>query len=261
MKSVTLRIFAAFFFAVGIITAPLLAQAAPCSPSMTFTTGQTLTAAVLNSNPTTFSGCFNNIDNTNIGAAGLYASQLLPTNASQATFGGGQNYTFTNNLTVSGTLTAAIIGGLYPSAIVPTTGAQATFGGTQTYTFPSNVNVLGGTTTRGLTSASGALQQTVGSTYTLPYDANSTAGSTNTHIEHGALSATFGGGVPSYACATSQTFVKAFTSAPVIVGIFQSASLASIYMNTKSATAFQMCAESSTNTTATTGFDWIAIGE
>jgi hypothetical protein len=48
-----------------------------------------------------FSACasaINNIDNTNIGIAGLYPSQMLPTTAPQATFGGNQNYMFTNQV-------------------------------------------------------------------------------------------------------------------------------------------------------------------
>lgn len=84
----TLLFFAALFFA------PKAALAVSCSPSHTFVTGETLTAAILNSNPTTFSGCFNTIDNTNIGSAGLYASQLKPTSLSNAQFGGNQTYTF-----------------------------------------------------------------------------------------------------------------------------------------------------------------------
>lgn len=279
------KILSALLFSVGVIAAPLVAQAAPCSPSLTFTTGQTLTAPVLNSNPTTFSGCFNNIDYTNIGSAGIFASQMMPTNSSQSTFGGGQNYTFPNNLTVGGTLTAAIVGGLYPSSMVPTTGAQATFGGSQLYTFPNGVAAGGpvsgtagsfsvsasaptitsttdNTTTVNATNvnSTGPHRQTVsGTTYTLPYDAMSTAGSTNTHIEHGSLTTGgFGGGA---SCATSQNFVKPFTAAPDLFYTFNTSpsGTSGMFTQSKSASAFTACAQSSG--AGSFPFSWLAIGE
>jgi hypothetical protein len=260
------------------------AYAAPCSPSMTFTTGQTLTAPVLNSNPTTFSGCFNNIDNTNIGAAGLYPSQLLPTNSSQATFGGSQNYTFPANLTVNGTLTATggIGSNFYASAIVPTTGAQATFGGSQLYTFPNGVAAGGpvsGTTgtfsagvsgTTGIFSSTvsnagststGAIQQTVsGTTYTAPYDASSTSASTKTHFERGEMTtSTFSAG---FACA-SHNFAPAYVATPIITAVLSGASVnpALLYINAKSASSMQLCVESGSLNTGTALIDWMSLGE
>jgi hypothetical protein len=249
------RILTALLFGVGILAAPLIAQAAPCSPSMTFTTGQTLTASVLNSNPATFSGCFSNIDYTNIGAAGIFASQMMPTNASQATFGGGQNYTFPNNLTVLGTLTAATLGGLYPSSLAPTTTGQGTFGGSVPITFPNG------------TISQGAVQQTVsGTTYTIPYDVNSTAGSTATHFESGTLTtATFSGG---FAC-VSHNFQKTFPSATPrmfytlegLTGLPTSA-FVNLYTNGRSATSFQACAEAPPATSSGSAtFDWLAISQ
>lgn len=84
---------------------PAVALAVPCSQVFVFQTGQVLTASNLNANPANFVSCVNNIDNTNIGTAGLYASQIVPTNSSQATFGGSQAYTFPSGLssTVIGT--------------------------------------------------------------------------------------------------------------------------------------------------------------
>jgi Chaperone of endosialidase len=73
-----------------------------------FVTGTTINAAPFNANFTAVATAVNNIDNTNIGAAGLYASQLLPTSSAQATFGGAIGYTFlapstsTVPLTISG---------------------------------------------------------------------------------------------------------------------------------------------------------------
>jgi hypothetical protein len=242
------RILATLLFGIGILAAPLIAQAAPCSPSMTFTTGQTLTAAVLNSNPTTFSGCFSNIDYTNIGAAGIFASQMMPTNSSQATFGGGQNYTFTNNLTVGGTLTAAVLGGLYPSAIAPTTTGQGTFGGSVPITFPNGV------------TSQAAIQQKVGSTtYTIPYDANSTSGSTNTHIEHGVLvTQAYSGG---YACSVSTNFLKSFTTTPTLIVSAASGASGYPYPGSVSASAFSVCSFSSGASGGTATLNWLAVGE
>jgi len=229
------RILAALLFGFGIIAAPLLAQAAPCAPSMTFTTGQTLTAAVLNSNPVTFSGCFSNIDYTNIGAAGIFASQMMPTNSSQATFGGGQNYTFTNNLTVGGTLTAAVLGGLYPSAIAPTTTGQGTFGGSVPITFPNGTITTTATSTTVNTTTANAT--TVAATYVngtvggsaqqiLPvYVAGQVSTSqASAHIEY--VSVPFAG---------TFNFLKPFDVAPICEGTLVSGATTTQYTTTAAA--------------------------
>jgi hypothetical protein len=244
------RILAAFFFSVGVLAAPLIAQAAPCSPSMTYTTGQTLTASVLNSNPTTFSGCFNNIDYTNIGAAGFFASQMLPSNTAQATFGGSVPYTFANGLNVSGTLTAAVLAGLYPSAMSPTTTGQGTFGGSVPITFPN-----------GVTSQS-AIQQKIGATtYTQMYDGNSTSGSLSTHLEHGIV--VTGSVTSGFGCAPSTNFAKAFTSSPTVVGTLSSGGYNYfVYPGAVSASAFTLCVYlASGGSGGPTSINWIAVGE
>jgi hypothetical protein len=71
----------------------------------TFITNTTINAAPFNANFTAVATAVNNIDNTNIGAAGLYASQLLPTSSAQATFGGAIGYTFLAPSTVVTPLT------------------------------------------------------------------------------------------------------------------------------------------------------------
>ncbi len=60
----------------------------------TFITGTTIQAAPFNANFTAIQTAVNSIDNTNIGAAGIFASQLIPTTAAQATFGGLVGYKF-----------------------------------------------------------------------------------------------------------------------------------------------------------------------
>lgn len=60
----------------------------------TFVTNEVLTAATMNANPAAFVAGFANIDHFNIGAAGIYASQMIPSNNAQAIFGGAQTYLF-----------------------------------------------------------------------------------------------------------------------------------------------------------------------
>lgn len=60
------------------------------------------TPTLINTNPAGITAALNNIDNANIGAAGLYASNLIPTSVAQATFGGVQNYVFPRGLIVAG---------------------------------------------------------------------------------------------------------------------------------------------------------------
>ena len=74
----------------------------------TFAPGEAYSAQV-NANFTACANAINNIDNTNIGAAGLFASDLLPTNGTQATFGGAQTYTFPADINVSGNVGAATV--------------------------------------------------------------------------------------------------------------------------------------------------------
>lgn len=69
-------------------------------------TGTTIQAAPFNSNFQAVQTAVNNIDATNIGAVGLYASNLIPTSTAQATFGGTTPYTFNENLFCNGALVA-----------------------------------------------------------------------------------------------------------------------------------------------------------
>lgn len=76
----------------------------------TFVTGTTINAAPFNTNFSAVATAVNNIDATNIGAVGLYASNLLPTNAAQATFGGTTTYTFPAALNVGSNAIATTAG-------------------------------------------------------------------------------------------------------------------------------------------------------
>src|SRR6185437_9129087 len=74
------------------------AQAAVCSLPYTFVNGTTADANQVNSNFTSIQTCANSVDNTQIGPAGIYASQIIPISLATATFGGSFAYTFNNGI-------------------------------------------------------------------------------------------------------------------------------------------------------------------
>jgi hypothetical protein len=64
-----------------------------------FSPNTLIQSSQVNSNFNAISAWANgNVDNSNIGAAGVYASQIIPTNAAQATFGGALPFKFSNGL-------------------------------------------------------------------------------------------------------------------------------------------------------------------
>lgn len=100
----------------------------------TFITGTTINAAPFNANFSAIAVAVNSIDNTQIGAAGIFASQIIPTTAGQATFGSAQLFTFPAGVAAGGPLTAttATLSGLL-------TGTTATFSGIIASTVASGV--------------------------------------------------------------------------------------------------------------------------
>lgn len=76
-----------------------------------FTSGTPAYAAQVNANFTAVANGVNSIDASNIGAAGLYASQIIPTTSGQASFGGTQQYAFpaAAGVSITGPLTAGSI--------------------------------------------------------------------------------------------------------------------------------------------------------
>ena len=84
------------------LVAPRAAYATACNIPNTFTAGTSALASQVNANFTSLQSCGNNIDHTNIGTAGIYASQIVPDTAAHATFGGTTAYTFASGLTISG---------------------------------------------------------------------------------------------------------------------------------------------------------------
>ncbi|MGB8520843.1 MAG: SGNH/GDSL hydrolase family protein [Candidatus Tumulicola sp.] len=87
----------ALLFALVMI--PVRALATQTVVPYVFSPGQTIYSAQVNADFNAIYGAFNTgVDNTNIGPAGIYASQIIPTTAAQATFGGSVPYTFTTPL-------------------------------------------------------------------------------------------------------------------------------------------------------------------
>jgi len=98
---------------------------------------------VINSSP--FNQNFGNIvtwstaiDNTNIGVAGIYASQIVPSSIAQATFGGTSNYTFPAGIiATAGTFSGVVTGAaLAQTAANQFAVALTLVAGTVTFTFP-----------------------------------------------------------------------------------------------------------------------------
>jgi len=107
-----------------------------------------LDANATNANNQTLRNCAINIDNSQIGAQGFFASQLIPTNALQGTFGGASNigYTFPGVLTVDGN--GVILGTLS----APTINATSN---TNWLTYPASTGDSMVLTTNGLSNIAG----------------------------------------------------------------------------------------------------------
>jgi hypothetical protein len=98
--------FLASTFLAAMFFLPTAAEALPCPVNNIFVNGTVAQAGLVNQNFANSVTCASNIDNSNIGAAGIFASQIIPTNSSQATFGGSQNFLFPNNIIVTNAVVA-----------------------------------------------------------------------------------------------------------------------------------------------------------
>lgn len=120
-----------------------------------FSPGATIQSSLMNANFTAISTWANGqIDNGNVGTLGFYASQIIPTNTAQATFGGTSAYTLPAGLNFAGTtanaITSATTGAVTAfnfnnNAGTPTTGALATFqsgGATKVTISPAGVTTM-----------------------------------------------------------------------------------------------------------------------
>ena len=128
-----------------------------CNPELdTFVNGTTINAAPFNSNFGAITTWSTVIDNTNIGPAGLFPNQLLPTTGAQATFGAtavGVGYKFLANDATAVPLTVSGVGGQSAHILNVTT----TSGGANAFYVDNN----GITTAAFLVCSAGALSTPV----------------------------------------------------------------------------------------------------
>jgi hypothetical protein len=232
-----------------------------------------------------------NLDATNLAlTGGIYANQIVPTNSTQATFGGTQTFSFPKALTVGTNISA--LDGFLSTSLTSNSGAvyfgtagtaKLDFGVTTlgTFTFSGPISAPGltvsaaGLSVAGITELNGSAYANAGfgvigiiedtpvngQAYAIPYDANSTSESVNTHYESGTLTTgTFSGG---YACAPVTNFRYHFTSSPWMTALAGAGTFVPVtfYLQSKSATSFQICAYSATANSGTEIFDWTAHGE
>jgi len=113
-----------------------------------FVTGTTINAAPFNGNFTAVAAAVNNIDNTNLGVLGIYASQVIPTTGAQATFGSSLNYSFLGAV-IAGSATAPGVNAGDLAASFSTTIGHIQMGGSSTsgtlsFNDPSVLNPAGG---------------------------------------------------------------------------------------------------------------------
>lgn len=130
MKRLLFFVMLAACFALGAHRA----DATTCTVPNSFTNGTAADANQVNANFSSLQACGNNIDHNNIGSAGIYATQIIPTTVGQAIFGGGVVYQFSNGLIVNGGLTlgtALSIANGGTNAISFTSGALLYFDGTE----------------------------------------------------------------------------------------------------------------------------------
>ena len=114
-----IRFFLIFAFVLGSAQA---ANATICTIPTTLVNGSIVDAAQLNGNFTSLQSCGNAVDSTNMGSGGIFASQIKPTSAAQASFGGTFVYAFPAGLTINGALLRANSG----LTVVGTTNLAAT---------------------------------------------------------------------------------------------------------------------------------------
>jgi hypothetical protein len=107
-----------------------------------FSTGETLTQSVLNANPSALLSWSNSIDNSNIGSAGLFATNLKPTTGAQATFGGSVAYTFPAGVLATQSGTAGYCAPVYTSAGAATSSTQKMVSGTSTFQLSLGLSYL-----------------------------------------------------------------------------------------------------------------------
>lgn len=102
MNRSRLGLFTCIFYTCIALLAPAAARAS-CSPLSlgSIANGQPNNASPVVTAFNTLFTCSTTVDNTQIGVLGIFASQIVPTNLTQATFGGSIAYAFANQLQVN----------------------------------------------------------------------------------------------------------------------------------------------------------------
>lgn len=107
-------------------------------PLMQYSLNQTLTPTNMNNPLAAIQAWSTTLDNTNVGAAGFFASQIVPLNTTQATFGGAVGYTFAPGSTTQVPLTVSAVSGQSADIFDVT----LTSGGTKVFSLDSSGNAL-----------------------------------------------------------------------------------------------------------------------
>lgn len=166
--------------AFALLLAPFAmphAASAACATSMgyVFTNGSSaLDATSTNANNNQLLACARNVDHSQVGSAGIYANQIIPTNGTQATFGSSQAYTFPAGVTAGSVTTAGAVSAATVSASGTITGSTIT-----------------GTT---LSSSGGVSAANMSATTTVTAGTNFLAGTSGTPNQSGLLWGSSAGG-------------------------------------------------------------------
>ena len=133
-------------FRVSLFTALLLLVASVAGATTVtvpnfFVNGTVIDANQMNANFSALTTWANgNVDHTNVGSGGIFASQIIPDSTAHATFGGAIAYTFPNPVIFSTNITqsagTAALQTVTATSIVDSGTAQATTGGVTSYLGP-----------------------------------------------------------------------------------------------------------------------------
>lgn len=215
-----------FAFISLIMLMPSYASAAIVALPYSLTAHTLASAAQVQSDFSTIYNDYNgNINYSNVGTSGFYASQIIPTTTGQATFGGTRPYYFPSDINTSNTVTAnALVGTSITSngnisatnqisSATASISGNVTVGGT--FSGSSTGSFTGSVTSTGLVSSGSVQKKISGVNYGVPFNANETSGSTNNHIEGNTIvMPALASGSSSCETASTNAFLVPFDASP-----------------------------------------------
>ncbi len=140
-----LKIRAVLFGVIIACLSPKAADAACGALPYVFTNAvSTVSATTTNANNNFLLACAKNVDNSQVGSGGLFASQIIPTNSTQATFSGTQSYIFPYGVQGNASNTAGYFPPVYTFAGAATASTEHAVRQTATVTI-ANGQVQGST--------------------------------------------------------------------------------------------------------------------